>query len=147
VIRAAQLSDIPAIVSIATESVSRDPLPVRIDPEAMSETAEEAIKSNRHFMWVSEIDGEVVGAVCCWSDPSFWYERQQASVLLYYTRVPGEGVKLLRKMMEWVESRPVIKVCVMELEPDADPRLIKFMQRIGMKRISTNVSYVRGLHE
>lgn len=143
-IRPAKPSDIPAIVSIATESVSRDALPVRIDPDAMSETAAEAISSARHFMWVSEVNGEVVAAVCCWADPSFWYERQQASVLLYYTRVPGEGVKLLRKMMEWVKSRPTIKVCVMELEPNADDRLIKLMKRFGMKRVSTNVAYVRG---
>lgn len=111
----------------------------------MRDTIRIAISSKAHFVWVSEIDGEVVAAVGAMSDKSFWFERQQCSVLLYYTRVPGEGIKLLRRLMEWVKSRPAIKICVMELEPEADPRLIRFLQRLGFGRVSTNVSFVRGL--
>ena len=143
-IRKAKPQDLDSIVSIAVESVSQNPIPVRIDRQAMKETARECL-GPQHFCWVSEIDGEVVAAVAACSQPSFWYERQQCSVLLYYTRVPGEGVKLLREFMKWVKSRPAIKVAVMELEPETDPRLIKFLNRIGLDRVSTNVSYVRGL--
>ena len=143
-IRKATIHDIPAIVDIAVESVSQNPLPVRIDKEAMTDTAKEAL-GNQHFLWVSEIKGEVVGAVGAMSYPSFWHERNQCSVMLYYSRVVGEGIKLLRQLMRWVKSRPVIKVLVMELEPDSDPRIINFLKRIGMNRISTNVSYIRGL--
>ena len=143
-IRAATLADVPAIVDIAVESVSQNPLPVRICRDSMAETAKEAIAGNQHFVWVSEIDGEVVAAVGAMSERSFWYERQQCSVMLYYTRVPGEGVKLLREFGKWVKSRPVIKVAVIEMEPDADPRLLKLMGRIGFSRISMNCTYVRG---
>jgi len=143
-IRPAVLSDIPAIVDIAVESVSNDPLPVKVDKGSMADTARDAIAGNQHFLWVSEVDGQVVGAVCAVSEKSFWYERQQCSVLLYYTRVPGEGIKLLRELARWIKSRPVIKVAVMELEPGCDPRLIKFLQRIGFSRTSVNCSYVRG---
>ena len=83
----------------------------------MAETTTEAIAGNQHFVWVSEVDGEVVGAVGAMSERSFWYERQQCSVMLYYTRKPGEGVKLLREFSRWVKSRPVIKIVVIELEP------------------------------
>ena len=143
-IRAATLADVPAIVDIAVESVSQNPLPVRICRDSMAETAREAIAGNQHFVWVSEIDGEVVAAVGAMSERSFWYERQQCSVMLYYTRVPGEGVKLLRELGKWVKSRPVIKVAVIEMEPDTDPRLLKLMGRIGFSRISMNCTYVRG---
>jgi len=143
-IRAATLADVPAIVDIAVESVSQNPLPVRICRDSMAETAKEAIAGNQHFVWVSEIDGEVVAAVGAMSERSFWYERQQCSVMLYYTRVPGEGVKLLREFGKWVKSRPVIKVAVIEMEPDTDPRLLKLMGRIGFSRISMNCTYVRG---
>jgi hypothetical protein len=143
-IRAATLADVPAIVDIAVESVSQNPLPVRICRDSMAETAREAIAGNQHFVWVSEIDGEVVAAVGAMSERSFWYERQQCSVMLYYTRVPGEGVKLLREFGKWVKSRPVIKVAVIEMEPDTDPRLLKLMGRIGFSRISMNCTYVRG---
>lgn len=144
-IRPAVLADVASIVDIAVESVSQDPLPVKIDRDAMADTVKEAIAGNSHFIWVSEIDGEIVGAVGAMAERSFWYERQQCSVMLYYTRRPGEGLKLLRELGRWIKSRPVIKVAVMELEPNTDPRLIKFLSRIGFSRISTNCSYVRGL--
>lgn len=143
-IREATLADVPAIVDLAVESVTQNPLPVRICKDSMAETAAEAISGNRHFVWVSEIEGEVVAAVGAMAERSFWYERQQCSVMLYYTRVPGEGVKLLRQFGKWVKSRPVIKVAVIELEPESDPRLLKFLSRIGFSRISINCTYVRG---
>jgi hypothetical protein len=144
VIRKATLADVPAIVDIAVESVNQNPLPVRICRESMADTAREAIAGNQHFVWVSEIDGEVVAAVGAMSERSFWYERQQCSMMLYYTRAPGEGVKLLREFGRWVKARPVIKVAVIEMEPDADPRLIKLINRIGFSRLSMNCTYVRG---
>lgn len=144
-IRPATLADVSAVVDIAVESVSQDPLPVKIDRDAMADTVKEAIAGASHFIWVSEIDGEVVAAVGAMSERSFWYERNQCSVMLYYTRVPGEGLKLLRELARWIKSRPVIKVAVMELEPTTDPRLIRFLQRIGFSRISVNCSYVRGM--
>jgi hypothetical protein len=144
VIRKATLADVPAIVDIAVESVTQNPLPVRICRESMADTAREAIAGNQHFVWVSEIDGEVVAAVGAMSERSFWYERQQCSMMLYYTRVPGEGVKLLREFGRWVKARPVIKIAVIEMEPDADPRLIKLINRIGFFRLSMNCTYVRG---
>jgi len=144
-IRPATPADIPAIVEIAVESVSQNPIPVRIDRKAIAETTRNAISGAAHFLWVAEKDGEVVGAVGAMSQPSFWHERQQCSVMLYYTRVPGLGARLLRELVRWVKSRPAIKVLVMELEPETDPRLIQFMNRLGLTRESTNVCYVRGM--
>lgn len=143
-IRKATLSDVPAIVDIAVESVTQNPLPVKICKDSMAETATEAIAGNQHFVWVSEVDGEVVGAVGAMSERSFWYERQQCSVMLYYTRKPGEGVKLLREFSRWVKSRPVIKIVVIELEPETDPRMLKLLERLGFGRKSMNCTYVRG---
>lgn len=144
-IRKATPSDVKAIVDLAVESVSKNPLPVNIDRDSMTETTKEAVSGASHFVWVSEIDGEVVGCVGAMCEKSFWYERQQCSVLLYYTRVPGEGLRLIRKLADWVKSRPAIKIAVMELEPEVDPRLIKYLQRIGFLRKSINCTYVRGL--
>lgn len=144
-IREAKPSDAKAIVDLAIESVSANPIPVNIDRDSMLETTREAISGSAHFVWVSEIDGEVVGCVGAVCEKSFWFERQQCSVLLYFTKKPGEGLKLIKKLAEWIKSRPVIKVAVMELEPEADPRLVKYLQKIGFSRLSTNCSYVRGL--
>lgn len=141
--RKAKLEDIPAIVEIAVESVSHDPLPVKVSREAMAETAT-ALLTPAHFMWVAEDDdGKVVAAVAACVQPGFWFERLQCSVLLYYTRVPGAGLKLLREFAKWVQSRSAIKLAVIELEPNADPRLVKFFKKIGFARESTNLTFVR----
>jgi len=142
VCRKAKLEDVPAIVDIAVESVSRDPLPVKIDRDAMAETARTCLNP-AHFMWVAEQDGKVVASVAACVQPSFWYQKLQCSVLLYYTQVPGAGLPLLREFARWVKSRSAIKVAVLELEPGADARLVKFMKRLGFDRESLNLSYVR----
>ena len=141
--RAATLADIPAIIELAVESVSRDPLPVRISRDHMAETARAAIGRSNHFVRVVEINGKVVGCVAAMTAPGFWFERLQCSVLLYWSRHIGGGIRLLRELADWVKSRPNIKLAVMELEPGADARLIRFMKRLGFERESTNLTYVR----
>jgi N-acetylglutamate synthase-like GNAT family acetyltransferase len=142
VCRKAKLDDIPAIVDIAVESVSRDPLPVKINREAMADTARTCLNP-AHFMWVAEQDGKVVASVAACVQEGFWFHKLQCSVLLYYTRVPGAGLPLMREFARWVKSRSAIKLAVMELEPDADPRLVKFLKRVGFARESLNLTYVR----
>lgn len=136
------MGDISAIVDIAVESVSRDPLPVKIDREGMAVTARSCLNP-AHFMWVAEQDGKVVAAFAAVAQQSFWYTKLQCSVLLYYTRVAGAGLPLLREFARWVKSRPAIKVAVIELEPGVDPRLVQFFKRVGFARESLNLSYVR----
>lgn len=141
-IRKAKPQDIPSIVDIAVESVSQNPIPVRIDREAMADEARIALNP-AHFLWVSEIDGKIVAAFCAMVSHSFWFRGKTASVLLYYTRVPGEGIKLIREFSRWVKSRSGIKVVAWEFEPETDPRLIKFVKRLGFNREFVGLSYVR----
>jgi hypothetical protein len=144
--RKAKLDDIAAIVDIAVESVSREGLPVTIDKAAMAETAKVCLNP-AHFVWVAEDeDGTIVAAMGACVQSSFWYQKLQCSVLLYYSRKAGAGLPLLREFANWVKSRSAIKIAVVELEPNADPRLVKFFKRLGFKRESTNLSYVRGVN-
>lgn len=140
--RRAQLKDVAQIVEIAVESVSQDPLPVKIDREAMADMVKECMNP-AHFNWVTEKDGKVVAAVIAQVMPGFWFHRLQASVLLYYTTHPGAGLPLLREFARWVKSRPAIKLAIFELEPGVDPRLVKFLKKVGFTRESQNLTFVR----
>jgi hypothetical protein len=142
--RKATVADIPAIVDIAVASVSVDPLPVKIDRQAMADTVRDAL-GPAHFVWVTEIGGKVVASVVAMVSRSFWHERLTCSVLLYYTLVPGAGIGLLRRFANWIKSRSAIKVAVFELEPSVDFRLVEFLKRLGFSRHSANLSYVRGV--
>jgi hypothetical protein len=141
--RKAKLEDVPAIVEIACISVANDPLPVKIDKLSMADTARMCLNP-AHFLWVAEDeDGKVVAAFAACVQKSFWYERMQCSVLLYYTLAKGAGLPLIREFAKWVKSRSAIKVAVIELEPGADPRLVSFFKRVGFARESTNLTFVR----
>lgn len=142
-LRRATHKDIDAIIELAIESVSKDPLPVRIDRDAMRAMALEGLGPT-HFLWVAEVDGKVEGAVGAYVQRGFWFERMQASVLLFYSRVPGAGAALIREFARWVKSRPAIKLAVFSLEHNADPRLGKFLRRLGFTLENPQFTYVRG---
>jgi hypothetical protein len=143
--RKAKLEDVPAIVELAVISVSNDPLPVKIDKLSMADTAKVCLNP-AHFLWVAEDeDGKIVAAFAACVQKSFWYERMQCSVLLYYTVAKGAGAPLIREFARWVKSRSAIKVAVISLEPGADERLVKFFKRVGFSRESLNLTYVRGV--
>lgn len=143
-IRPATIRDADAVIGLGIESVSRDPLPLVIDKKAMRETFLSLVGRPNHFCWVAEQDGVVVAGVVAICQPIFWARGQQVSVLLFYTRAKGAGMPLLRKLAEWVKGRPAIKLAVFELEPGADPRIVKALKRMGFLRESANLCYVRG---
>jgi hypothetical protein len=143
VIRPAKLADIPMIVSLAVESVSRDALPVKNDTAAMEALARQLIGNPAHFVWVGETDGIVDSCVAAAVQPGFWFRGLQASVLLYYARPPGSVALLLRRLSAWIKGRSGIKMAIIELEPGTDPRLERLLGRIGFNRKSDNMTYVR----
>lgn len=143
-IRPATIKDADAVVGLGVESVSRDPLPLVIDKKAMREMFMSLVGRANQFAWVAERDGAVVASVAACCQPIFWARGQQVSVLLFYSREKGAGLPLIRKLVEWIKSRPAIKLAVFELEPQADPRIAKALRRLGFARESQNVTYVRG---
>lgn len=142
-IRRAVAADAEAIIALAVESVSRDPLPVKTDTEAMKALARSMIGNPAHFVWVGETDGRVTACVAAQVSPGFWFRGLQASVLLYFARTPGQGALLLRQFSRWCKSRRGIKMAILELEPNTDPRLKRALSKFGFGRESSNMTYIR----
>lgn len=142
-IRPARREDIPAIVEMAFLSVSNDPLPVKTDLAAMAQMAAGLIGNPAHFAWVAEADGKLTACMGAQVTPGFWFRGLQSSVLMYYAATPGSGALLMRRYARWVKSRSGIKMAPFELEPGADPRLQKFLVRLGFDRQSCNLTYIR----
>jgi len=130
-IRKATTRDIPAIVRLGKQALREDPIPNTVISTAkLQATAWECVHSTTNYSWVAEVDGEVVAAVCALLQPQQVYERMQATVVQFYTTVPGWGEKLIRHFLEWAE-KPGIKAVVFMLEGNADPRIIKLLERMG----------------
>lgn len=142
-IRKATHADIGQLLDLSCESVARDPLPVKVDRDGMRQMAMQVIGNPAHFAWVAEKDGALTAAVAAVVQPGFWFKGLQASVILFYAREAGEGVRLIREFARWVKSRSGIKLAVFELEPGADERIERLVSRLGFARRSTNMTYVR----
>lgn len=134
-IRRATPYDIPAIIALGIEALNRGTYPnLVISHEKVSAMARQCVSSSQNFAWVAERDGIVGGALCALVHENTFHERQKASVVQFYTRIPGEGVKLLREFLRWARGRPAIKIISFTLEPDADPRIGKLLSRLGLHR-------------
>lgn len=133
VIRVATPDDIDSIVELGMEALQSDPYEgLTISRVKVYTVALECVSSANNFAWVAEKDGEIVGAVCAIVHPIMFYEKRQASVVQYYSKEAGEGVKLLREFMKWAASRPVIKMVCFTLEINTDPRIGRLLSRLGL---------------
>ncbi|WP_445012165.1 GNAT family N-acetyltransferase [Vreelandella stevensii] len=145
IVRKAKPQDVPAIVELAVESVNIiAPIPeLKIDRDAMRETVMLCLQP-AHLCLVAEHDGVVVGAVVAQVLPGFWFHKLQCSVLMHYARESGAWVKLMRALAKWVKGRSGIKMALIEVEDCHDPKVLRFIERLGFARPSSNRMYIRG---
>lgn len=135
-IRPATISDLNAVIDLGVEAMTVDPLPnMVVDRDKIRVMAVECISGPSNFCWVCEDDdGQVVGAVSAIVQDCLFYQRRQATVLQFYCKKPGQGIKLLREFLRWARGRPIIKMIVFALESGADPRIGKLLERLGLGR-------------
>lgn len=145
--RRALLADVPAIVDLAVEAVSQDGTfkALRVSRERIEQVTEAVIRDNRSYIHVAvDAAGAVQACVAAEVSDGFWFERKQATVLMFFTRKPGMGWPLLVHFSQWIKSRPVIKVCAFALEPGCDPRIPRMLARLGFTLSAPMLTYVRG---
>lgn len=126
-------ADIPAIVSLGIEAMNQGAYPnMVISRDKVEAMARECVSSAKNFAWVAEQDGVVGGSVCALVHECMFYERSQATVVQWYCKIPGDGIRLMREFIRWANSRSAIKMISVSLEYDADPRIGKILKRLGM---------------
>lgn len=132
-IRKATPADVPAIVEMGLEALNTSPYPnMVISRQKVEAVALECVSSAKNFSWVAEKDGVIGGALCAVTHDCMFYERQQASVVQWYCKIPNDGIALMREFIRWANSRPAIKMISVSLEYDADPRIGKVLKRLGL---------------
>ena len=135
IIRKAVPQDIPGILDLGVEALERDPHEgLVISRRQMFDIARECVSSASNFAWVVEKEGVLVGAVLALSQPMSFYERNMATVVQFYCKEPGYGIKLLREFLSWARSRRAIKMIVVCLEHRADPRIGDMLVRLGLEK-------------
>lgn len=134
-IRPATLADIDSIFGIAIYEV-RKYENLRPDVDKMKNVIRHVISSAKHFCWVctdsqNRANGVIVGLV----NNNLWAQRQSCNIVLWVSDIPGEGVKLLRALRDWIQSRRAVKVVGFAPDlDDIDPRVWKLAEMMGFKR-------------
>ena len=133
-IRKATPSDISDVARLGIEALNIGAYDnLRICKDKVLAIATECVSAPCNFCWVAEKDNEIVGAVSALVHPMAFYERSQASVVQFYCTDPGQGVKLIRELLHWVDTRPAIKMVCFTLECKVDPRIGKLLKRLGLQ--------------
>jgi len=133
-IRKATPNDINAIVELGIEALNKGAYKnMVVSIEKVEALAIQGVSSARNFAWVAEKDGAIGGSLVAIVHECMCYERQQASVVQWYCKIPGDGISLMREFVRWANSRPAIKMKAVSLEHDADPRIGNILTRLGME--------------
>ena len=132
-IRPATLQDRQAIFTLALEQSKLYPM-LKPDRSKMQELIIDSISAAKHFCWVAEREGKVGGVLVGLSGNNLWAQRQFCSITLWTSKIPGEGMALLRAFKKWVISRPVIRVAGIAPDVDLDLRIWMLMKRVGFNQ-------------
>lgn len=109
-IRPGAPKDLQRIVDLGIEGLSRNPVDeLLVSREKCTNITKEILSAATHFAWVSEIDGEVQGALMAYVSPMIAHERSEATIIMLYSRT-GEGMQLLAEFVNWFMARPVLKM-------------------------------------
>lgn len=133
-LRLARPADIPRLCELGLEAMQQDPYPSQvISAEKIHSTVLECVSSPSSYCVVAVDEDKVIqGCVAAVTHEQMFYERKQASVVMFYCKIPGAGVKCLRAFLRWARSRPTIKSIIFTIEINADPRIGKLLGRLGL---------------
>lgn len=107
--RKATLADVPQLEAFAVE-YARKMYPKQIpDKEKIHRMAIECVSSASNYAWVASDGGTLKAVICVLVHEAMWAERQLANVLLWVSKVPRAGAKLLKGFLAWVSTRRIVR--------------------------------------
>ena len=135
-VRIARTGEMRAVTNLCVEAVKSGPYPNLVpDKDKIFNVVRECISGPAHFVHVVEDNGELVGVIMAHVSPILMYERDQASVIQFYSREPRYEVKLMVAFLRWARSRRKIKSIIFVVEYGVDPRVPKLLKRVGLNEV------------
>lgn len=119
-----------AIVGLRPERV-----PLLMNRSRVLSVIDGIMSSEQHFHLAAFEDGRIVAGIAVMVTPMLFFERCEAHIVMFFSRKPGAGFRLLREAMRWVRGQPLIRRVLWSLEDDADhERIARIAERHGFKR-------------
>ena len=134
-IRPATLADLNTIIAIGEFEARQYPL-LKPDLEKIRHLATMAISSAKHFCWVSEDrPGNVTGTIVGVSSENMWAQRQNCIVALWKSEVVGDGIRLMKEFLKWIDTRRIIRIAgIVPDNNEVDLRVWKLVERLGFRK-------------
>ena len=133
-IREAKQTDIPDLIPLAIEALKSDSYPeLKIDQSRVFTQITACVVSRQHFCWVSEQDGEIVGGLGAIVAPQAVYEGNHAIIFGWYCRKPGDGLKLMKQFLNWVQEKKNVHSIEYSLPKKDRERISKVVKRLGFR--------------
>ena len=100
----------------------------------------------KHYCRVVGPEGEPQAALLTRTSNNLWAMKQHASVLFWYSEIPGAGAMLLRGFRDWVKEQSQIVVAGFNADFIGATGPLRVAERIGFKRRGEGsyVFYPRG---
>jgi len=133
IIRPGELSDKREILAIAREQAARLPK-LKVDLEKMNEVIVGVIRDNKHFAYVAENQGVIVGVLGAITSPNLWAQRNSSNVVLWVSKEAPAGVRLLRTYRNWITAKRAVKIAGISPNIDLDARTLRLMELNGFER-------------
>lgn len=105
------------------------------DIDKMHWLLRETMQSTNHYAYVVGPEGEPGAALVARTSNNLWAMKRHASILLWYSEIPGAGAKLLRHFREWVRPQGS-SIVLAGFSSDwivLDDRPLKLATKIGFK--------------
>jgi hypothetical protein len=144
IMRAAVLSDQKGLVDLALSQAVAIYPNFTPELEKITDLVREAITSRQYFAVVIERDGVIVSALLANSCPHGWARKSVSQIMLWVSGQRGDGRAMLRAYMEWVESRPIIRMAGMFVDYAAPEWLPDFMVSEGFTHSGGALQWFRG---
>jgi hypothetical protein len=126
-------ADIDAIVDFAAQALRPERYPLVFSPAKVRSAVEFFAASRDSFQLAAFDDGKPVGAIAATVAEMLWFERHEAHVVMLYATQPGVGFVLMRRLLEWAGSSPMIRRVLWAQNPGADARTSMFAERCARR--------------
>lgn len=130
-IRGIELVDLP-MIRIRAEGLAAGYYPEFI-PDIAREHGllRELATGNRHYAKAIGLSGDPEAVLMAHEGDNLWATQRHATVLVWYSRTPGAGAKLLRDFVRWARGQKHLVVAGFMDDFDMDARVAVLLRRVG----------------
>lgn len=126
--------DIAPMVDFAITGLRAHLYPMWPSQEKVLHVVRHFINTKRDFQFAAFLDGRIVGALGAVVTEMLFFERCEATVLIFRATVPGVGAELIRRMQEWCASEMRIRRVQFPCEFDAPRSMARYLRMQGFNR-------------